>query len=103
MMLSVFVSFGIIESTDNEKLRIWIIFVMTAFVWFPFTIPKKITTLAYFSLLSLVAIAYIAIIVIVQFPAYAENFIEIEKLVLIKVDSSFLNSIGVIFFSFDAV
>ena len=68
IMVSILVSFGILDDPEDNNWRIYITLIMSVAVWFPLCLPQRITTLAYFSFLSVIAILYITVLVAVQTP-----------------------------------
>jgi len=103
-LTSVLESFGVIGVGDIDTARVVIILALTVCVWLPLSLPKEITSLSYFSLLSVVGILYITILVLFQSPVYiSENPEFSQQIEFFKLNKNILNAVGITFFAYDAV
>ena len=75
---------------------------MTLIVYLPLSLFKKLTALGYVSIVSIAAIMYVTILVIVETPDYLEEQGDrIKDIALFRVQWDSVRAVGVIFFSFD--
>jgi amino acid permease len=100
MLVSVFISFGIIQEGDERWLSITLSCILLLFVWIPTSLPKEITFLRYGSTLCIIGIIYITLVLAFEAPKYITRD-SISEVAIFKVDSKFFSAVGVTLFAFD--
>ena len=86
---------------DPEQYRLYHIIAVSAIVIFPFCLLRDISNFRYVIILSIFAITYTTIIVIIELPFFWKNGIaSLNNLTWFKLDWTFFSAFGITFFSF---
>ena len=100
MLVSVSISFGIIQESDERWLSITLSLILLAVVWIPMCLPKEITFLRYCSTLCIIGIIYITLVLAFQAPQYITRE-TMSEVTIFKVNSKFFSAVGVTLFAYD--
>lgn len=94
---------GNLKLIDNPKdIRIYQIVFTSVFIVFPLCLMKTVNSLRYPALLTIFAIVYTAVLLIVELPFYWGRKDLQGELVLFKIDWGIFNAFGITFWSFTA-